>query len=90
VVSKLEEHGVEKVVPDDATLEKAWRRAHHARRVNRLIENVEDGDPGDVEAGDTPSVPEDLADRVRAAFDGDDTQSRDEAVWDLAAEHDQA
>ena len=43
----------------------------------------------DVDA-EVPPAPEDLADRIRKAFEVDDTQSWDEAVWGLAAENDQA
>jgi hypothetical protein len=41
VEAKLDDHGVEKVIPDNATLEKAWTRAHLAHRVNTLIDLVQ-------------------------------------------------
>lgn len=77
VEQKLEEHGVEKVIPDAATLAEAWERAHLTRRVNELIERIY------ADHGDVPAVPADLADRIRASFDDDDTQSWDEALYAL-------
>lgn len=48
VESKLEEHGVTKVVPDADTLEDAWKRAHLVRRVNALISTIYKGDGSDI------------------------------------------
>ena len=86
IESKLEQHGVEKVVPDVETLAEAWKRAHAAIRVNRLIESTwSEGASPDVDlAAAIPPAPDDLADRVREAFDKDDSHSWDEALWDIA------
>ncbi len=40
IESKLEEHGIEKVVPDDVTLERAYRRAAIIHIVNEQIEGI--------------------------------------------------
>jgi hypothetical protein len=87
VESKLKHHGVEKVIPDSETLVAAWRRAHTAIRVNRLIESTWDDSSADVDlAAEIPPMPPDLADRIRASFAEDDTQPWDKALWDIAAD----
>ena len=86
VEGKLEQHGVEKIIPDDDTLAAAWTRAHQAIRVNGFIRRTRDDTetPAPDLNADAPSMPADLADRIRKGFDEDDTQSWDEVLWDLA------
>src|ERR671928_59754 len=48
VVGKLEQHGVQKVIPDDDTLRKAWGRAHNAGMVNEVIDAVYNGGDSEV------------------------------------------
>ena len=74
VESKLEEHGVTKVVPDADTLEAAWKRAHLVRKLNVLISNIYDGE------GDIPPVPDDLAHQIRGEFEAEPSRSWDEAI----------
>ena len=81
VEQKLQEHGVRKVVPARETLEAAWDRAIRVSRINALIRG--DEPTTDLNAP-LPPAPDDLADRIRAAFDKDDAQSWDEALWDIA------
>lgn len=78
VEGKLCEHGVEKVVPDDETLEAAWKRVHVADRVNKLIE-------ARWETADVPPMPDDLADRIR---ESDSTLSWDEALYYVMTKED--
>jgi hypothetical protein len=76
VEGKLDEHGVEKVVPDDETLAVAWRRMHLTRKVNHLIERLSGED-------DVPAMPADLAQRIRDEFEIEPAQSWDEALADI-------
>lgn len=77
VERKLEEHGVEKVMPDDRTLALAWRRAHQVRKINELIRRTDDEGDDDI-----PPAPGDLADRIREEFDDDDDDAAQ--PWDVA------
>ena len=93
VEQKLEEHGVEKVLPDEETLAAAWKRAHLVIAVNKLIYRTWDGDEGASSGdGDTerflqeppPPPPKDLADRIREELERDPAQSWDEALWAMS------
>jgi hypothetical protein len=92
VTRKLEEHGVEKVIPDDETLAAAWTRAHLAIAINALIRSTWGNDDGasyeDAEEQrflqESPVPPADLADRVRRELESDPIQSWDEALWSMA------
>jgi hypothetical protein len=76
VERKLQQHGVRKVVPDDATLAAAWKRARLVAKVNRFIsETASDDDPDD--------APADLADRIRQRLHDDPAQPWDAALYDL-------
>lgn len=83
VEGKLEEHGVEKVMPDEATLAAAWERARLAKQVNDLIEQIQ------TDKADVTPMPDGLADRLREALEEDPEQSWDEALWDLSAADDE-
>lgn len=78
VVGKLEQHGVEKVVPNEKTLADAWRRAHAAKKINLLIEKV------NKQQGGTP--PDDLERRVREQLEDDPALSWGEAVLEVIDE----
>jgi hypothetical protein len=54
VEGKLEEYTVEKVIPEEETLQGAWQRAHLLRRVNDLISSIYEGENDDI-----PPMPED-------------------------------
>lgn len=74
VERKLDEHDVEKVIPDAGTLAHAWRRAHLTVQINALIEEqLKDDDKG-------PAVPDDLEERLRAEIEKDPASSWDEAL----------
>jgi hypothetical protein len=81
VEQKLQQHGVRKIVPDRDTLEAAWGRAIRVSRINVLIRG--DKPTTDLKAP-LPPAPNDLADLIREAFENDDSQSWDEALWDIA------
>jgi hypothetical protein len=91
VSMKLDAHEVRKVIPADDVLTEAWKRAHVAGRVNELISMTW----GDIPEGATPdaailtkevaSMPVDMAEQVRQAFERDPFQSWDEALWEIAA-----
>lgn len=84
VEGKLDEHGVQKVVPDDETLRAAWDRVHVGRHVNAVIDQIYAGH--DVKPLDgIPQMPDDLDEEIRDALDGDPTISWDEALWEIAA-----
>ncbi len=71
--SKLTEHGVQKVVPDDATLAHAYRRAAFRRELEQAAQKLA-ADPPVVE------VPADLRARVVAHLDSNPAASWDDAV----------
>ncbi len=74
VEGKLREHGIKKVIPDDATLKLAWERAHKAQRLNEVIA----GDPVDLTAP-IPPMPADMGDLIAKEFERDD-----KLPWDIA------
>jgi hypothetical protein len=78
VERKLERHNVEKVVPDQSTLDKAWWRANAAKKINGLIEeaNKRDG----------PPPPADLEDRLREQLEADPQLSWSEAMLEMMDE----
>lgn len=63
---KLREHGVEKVIPDPETLQKAYRRAAYLRQVNAAIAMLEAA---------RVEIPDDLEQRVKVGIEADRTQS---------------
>jgi hypothetical protein len=75
VENKLEEYGVEKVIPSPDTLASAWRRAKAAKKINRLIERVNSQD------GEKP--PADLEQRVRKQLDDEPELSWSEALLEV-------
>ena len=84
IEKKLTEHGVEKVVPDTDTLEKAYRRTAKAAYLNKRLDDLDEEATEHV-AGLT--VPDDLADQVREELVDDDgkptTESWDGVIADL-------
>jgi hypothetical protein len=78
---KLEEHGVEKVVPDEDTLAAAWQRARRIAQVNEEIQKI---------IGDTNKAqfetPADLAELIRLGIKDDPEVSWDEVLNNIAVE----
>jgi hypothetical protein len=85
--ARLEENGAEKVVPDAATLETAWRRARMRAAVNKKISEVQ---VSIRDAANAEAVPGDLAARVRGMLDDDPAMSWDEALATIADDGDQS
>ncbi len=71
IEKKLAEHGVEKVIPDDDTLEKAYRRAAKAAYINKRIKDL-DLDKEAAEHAAKAEVPDDLAKLLHAELVGHD------------------
>ena len=83
IEKKLTEHGVEKVIPDDDTLEKAYRRAAKAAYIN---ERIKDLDEKAMEHVTKLELPDDLAGLVKAELgdlDGPTTESWDGVIAGL-------
>jgi Protein of unknown function C-terminus (DUF2399) len=79
--AKLMAVGVQKVVPDRETLEKAYRRAVRQTHVQRAIdEALEDlGDAAEI------IMPDDLVERLSSKLEGS-AKSWDAVLWDLVAD----
>ena len=75
--AKLQAAGVSKVVPDQQTLEKSFRRAHRRAEVQRAINRALDAvDDNEID------VPDDLAQYVKNSIAGTD-KPWDIAIWEL-------
>lgn len=75
IEGKLKAHGVEKVVPDDETLQDAYERIHRMAEVQKVIDQaIDEMDDSDLEA------PDDLADRIREIQNNHPTLTWDEAL----------
>ena len=83
IEGKLEEHGVSKVVPDDACLAGAYRRALEQAVVQKKIDEVIDEAEGQ---GESTKVPEGLQAKVKKHLDEDSATTWDEIVRDLAVQ----
>jgi hypothetical protein len=78
--AKLDEHGVQKVIPDAETLALQYRRSLARRVVNKKIDEIQ----ASVRAEATQAaIPDDLADRVRDLLDNDDSMSWDDAITQI-------
>ena len=88
VAGKLDEHGVEKVIPDDATLAQAWARAHDVRRVNGAIDSLYSGPRITLKGfyADVPPMPDQLRARIKNEFTKDRTQTWTTSFWKLASQ----
>jgi DNA topoisomerase VI subunit B len=75
---KLADAGVKKVVPDQAALENAYRRAVRQKRFQAAIEAARAALDGDEEI----AVPSDLEARIREQLEGS-AQAWDHVLWDL-------
>jgi hypothetical protein len=73
---KLEQNGIEKVVPGRKVLEATYRELHRGIRLEKLVEDAEKklGKIADIK------VPKDLADKVAEALDVNDDLRWDDAV----------
>ena len=82
--AKLQEHGVEKVIPDADTLALQYRRAVARHTINKTIDEI--AESAREEAGRT-AIPADLVARVRDLLADEPSMSWDEAVTQLAEEN---
>jgi hypothetical protein len=80
---KLAEHGIAKVIPDDATLAAAYRRMHkHAviqERIDELLAGLDEDE-------DEATVPADLRQRIKTAMQRDQAQPWDAVLREIAEE----
>lgn len=74
---KLEDHGVQKVVPDENIMHEAFKRAAFAKAIQEKIEELED-------EIDEAEVPDDLADSVEDYLEDNPKSTWDYAVWHIA------
>ena len=88
VEGKLEEHGVKKVIPDNATLAQAWTRAHNVRRVNGAIESLHGGPRITLKGfyADVPPMPDQFRARIKDELAKDRTQTWDDVIWELVGQ----
>jgi Protein of unknown function C-terminus (DUF2399) len=75
--SKLQQHGVEKVIPDDQTLEAAYRRAERIAKIQALIDEAEQAKDDSIE------IPDNLAERVQELFKTHPALSWDQALLQI-------
>jgi hypothetical protein len=78
--SKLDEHGVKKVIPDEDTLSTGYRRAVIFARVEAAIAEVMDEEQDDIE------IPSDLKERVDKALEWDRELGWDDAMNEIVVE----
>jgi hypothetical protein len=78
---KLQRHGVKKLIPDDATLADAYRRAILVHTINTKIEEAREAAE---EVAEQASVPKNLLRQVRRLLKEDPTMAWDAAVAEIA------
>lgn len=83
IEAKLEEHGVEKVIPDEDVLAGAFRRALRAHKLNEEIRRL--AATFDCEQ-DAVTVPDDIKDQVASMLSDRPEMPWDEAVAEIAEE----
>jgi hypothetical protein len=80
IEGKLKAHGVKKVVPDDQTLHRAYKRIHRMTAVQKVIDKAIDGmEESDLDA------PDDLAEQIRAIQADSPTLTWDAALRRIVA-----
>ena len=81
IEEKLKQNGITKVVPDESTLDKAYRRFRQQATVQRVIDAALD----ELE-DDDGEVPDTLAEQIRELQDADPTLTWDEALKSIVTE----
>ena len=84
--SKLEEHGIAKVVPDEETLAAAYRRFVEVRHLENAIDRISKDAR---EQAQDVEVPEDLESEIRECIEEDPALSWDKALSRLVTEEDE-
>jgi hypothetical protein len=87
VESKLEEHGVKKVIPDEATLEQAYRRSLKRRIINDGMDALE---KKAAEEADKCVMPESLRDRVTEMLEESPALPWDDAITEIVDDKEDA
>ncbi|MFH1922444.1 MAG: hypothetical protein ABIP48_21495 [Planctomycetota bacterium] len=82
IESKLDEHGIKKVVPDTTTLETAYRRAAQITLVHEQLPEIVDATAKQVE---NIKIPKTLGRMVRKGLEDDPKLPWDRVIFDLAA-----
>jgi DNA topoisomerase VI subunit B len=80
---KFEEYGVEKFIPDLASLSMGYRRVKYLGLVGKKIKEIEESMVEDDE-----EIPEDLIELIEEKFKEDPSLSWDEALWDIVKDQD--
>jgi Topoisomerase 6 subunit A/Spo11, Toprim domain len=80
ITAKLEQHGVEKVIPDEAVLAEAYRREHQSRYITKHFEELVDRSRQHVENLD---IPADLQEQVAQLLQEQPALSWNDAVAEM-------
>ena len=83
IEAKLQEHGIQKVIPDNDTLADAYRRAHLIASINSHVTDFVD------EArrkSDKVAIPENLTDRIKRAIGKNPSRPWDAVLAEIAEE----
>jgi len=81
IESKLAECGIQKVVPDDATLRDAYQRAYHIQVLNQTMREIDESARQEAEK---VKVPESLASDIRSELEQNPARSWDGVVAELS------
>jgi hypothetical protein len=73
---KLEQHKTEKLIPDDSTLERFYRRSIKVAALQKAIDTAKESLPDD----DSIRIPDNLRRSIQELFDTDGTMAWDEAL----------
>lgn len=84
IEEKLNEHGIQKVIPSDDVLEDAYRHAYRIAYINNEIAKLSEDSIG---KSNDAGVPNDLADKIAEALENNSERPWDAVVNDLAEEH---
>jgi len=80
IEAKLDKHNVKKLVPDDQTLDRAYKRIHRMTAVQKVIDQaIDDMEESDLDA------PDDLAEQIRAIQADSPTLTWDAALRRIVA-----
>lgn len=83
IESKLNEHGIKKIVPEEETLKAAYLRAFKDKKLRGVIEEATDNINRESETLDCPN---DLEERVREILRNDPAMTWDAAIEELVPE----
>jgi hypothetical protein len=84
IESKLDEHGIKKVVPADEVLEQAYRRAAEAQYIEHELDSLRE-EARHYAAG--LPLPPDLGSRLEDKLKADPAAPWDRVIWELTAEN---